>query len=101
MVDRELISGVSSSLSWALTLAGAARGAVVIATARRRARRNQVRETAPAELLHLARLDVTHPDEISRAIESTLGEHKTLDVLVNCAGFRLRRSLLSQFPSGS
>jgi NAD(P)-dependent dehydrogenase (short-subunit alcohol dehydrogenase family) len=75
-----LITGCSSGFGLATALAFAERGDQVIATARHPDR------IPHTENLTALRLDVTDPGSINAAVQQTIKQHGSIDVLVNNAG---------------
>jgi NAD(P)-dependent dehydrogenase (short-subunit alcohol dehydrogenase family) len=79
------VTGSSSGFGRALCGEVAANGETVVATAR-----NPRDWPAPAgESIYPMRLDVTSPEEIDRAVSSTIAKFGRIDVLVNNAGYGL------------
>jgi NAD(P)-dependent dehydrogenase (short-subunit alcohol dehydrogenase family) len=74
-----LITGCSAGFGRAIAEAAAARGDVVVATARR--------PESIADLPDPRRLDVTDQAQIDAAVAATLDRHGRIDVLVNNAGY--------------
>jgi NADP-dependent 3-hydroxy acid dehydrogenase YdfG len=80
-----LVTGASSGIGRATTLALARGGAKVAAGARRRDRLRSLADEAPGELVVLE-LDVADPESVNRAIGATVKRFGRLDALVNNAG---------------
>ncbi|MEV4534172.1 SDR family NAD(P)-dependent oxidoreductase [Asanoa sp. NPDC049518] len=78
-----LITGCSSGFGRELALAAAAAGDRVMATARRP---EALTELAGHGRITTTALDVTDPDSIAAAVETTLATYGRIDVLVNNAG---------------
>ena len=85
-----LITGCSSGIGRALSIAFHEKGQRVVATARR------LDAIADLKLKGIAveRLDVTNQDDIERVVQSVLEREQRIDVLVNNAGFGLIAPLL-------
>lgn len=83
-----VITGCSSGFGLEAALAFARRGDTVVATMRDLARGDALRERAAAEdlTIHLEPLDVCDDASVETAIAGVIGEHGTVDVLVNNAG---------------
>jgi NAD(P)-dependent dehydrogenase (short-subunit alcohol dehydrogenase family) len=81
-----LITGCSSGLGLHVANAVAERGDKVIATAREPEKLQDLARRFP-DLVRVAKLDVTQPETILRAVELAEREFGSLDVLVNNAGF--------------
>ena len=96
LADRiVLVTGASSGVGEATAKAVAARGAVVLGVARRRAELDRVvREIEEAGgSAHGYVCDLTDPDATDALVEHVLREHGHVDLLVNNAGRSIRRSL--------
>src|ERR1043166_2751575 len=78
-----LITGASSGIGRALSVAFAKQGAHVVLVARNEARLRTLK--LPGEHL-IAPADVTKPDDVQRAINAALERFGRIDVLVNNAG---------------
>jgi NAD(P)-dependent dehydrogenase (short-subunit alcohol dehydrogenase family) len=85
MTRRWLITGCSTGLGRALAEAVAASGQQVLATARRPATLDDLRETYPRTLATCA-LDVRDPDDCHNAVHAAVARFGGVDVLVNNAG---------------
>ncbi|HJW17096.1 MAG TPA: oxidoreductase [Flavisolibacter sp.] len=80
------ITGASSGLGEALSKAVLAAGDAVVATFRKQEQAEAFNREAKENGLGLV-LDVTHTEDISRALETAKGKFGRLDVLVNNAGY--------------
>jgi NAD(P)-dependent dehydrogenase (short-subunit alcohol dehydrogenase family) len=85
-----LVTGASTGIGRAASLALARRGHAVVATLRDLARGEAFREQAAREglRLSLAALDVTDDASVQRAVAEALAAHGRLDALVANAGFQ-------------
>ena len=83
-----LLTGTSSGIGLASSVALAARGHRVVATMRDPSRGDALREAAAAAGVEvtLAALDVTDDDAVRRVVEEVRAEHGAVDLLVNNAG---------------
>ncbi|GAB4569944.1 MAG: SDR family oxidoreductase [Anaerolineae bacterium] len=91
-----LITGASSGIGYATALAFARAGDYVVATARRADRLEQLAAEAsalPGEILPVV-ADVTHPEDMARAVEAAIERWGGLDVLVANAGLGQRGALV-------
>src|SRR5215218_2667860 len=77
-----LVTGCSSGFGAAIARAALAAGDAVVATARRTAALDELRDAGAQP----AALDVTDPAAVDRAVGDALAEHRRIDVLVNNAG---------------
>ncbi len=87
-----LITGCSSGFGRALATAAAGAGHRVVATARKVASLEGLREQFP-DTVHAAELDVTVASQIRDVVEDAVGVFGRLDVLVNNAGYGLLGAL--------
>ena len=89
-----LITGCSSGIGWAAATALLERGHTVIATMRDVGGKNAgaaaelqaAAESAPGRG-HVLELDVTQDDSVEAGVEAALGAERSIDVLVNNAGY--------------
>jgi NAD(P)-dependent dehydrogenase (short-subunit alcohol dehydrogenase family) len=81
-----LVTGSSRGLGRAIAEAAAARGARVMATARRPDQLDDLIAAYPGRVETVA-LDVTNPAAARRAVRATVGAFGRLDVVVNNAGY--------------
>ena len=84
-----LVTGASSGIGEATSLALAEEGAAVALVARRRDRLEAVAERIGGAGPLVIEADITDPEQAQRAIDTTLAERGRLDVLVNNAGVML------------
>jgi len=89
-----VVTGASSGIGRATAVELAARGATVVAVARREELlREVVAEIGGARASYLV-CDVADSDAVSRAADRVLAEHGRIDVLVNNAGTPLHRAFM-------
>ncbi|MEV4560836.1 SDR family NAD(P)-dependent oxidoreductase [Kitasatospora sp. NPDC049285] len=85
-----LITGTSSGIGLAASLAAAEAGFLVVATMRDTAKADRLREAAEAagvaERIEVRALDVTDPASVADCIEQVVAAHGRLDAVVNNAG---------------
>jgi NAD(P)-dependent dehydrogenase (short-subunit alcohol dehydrogenase family) len=81
-----LITGCSTGFGRALTEAVLARGEIVVATARKPQRLEDLAQQFGDRILALS-LDVTQPSEVQAAVNQTIETFGRIDVLVNNAGY--------------
>jgi NAD(P)-dependent dehydrogenase (short-subunit alcohol dehydrogenase family) len=85
---RAIVTGASSGIGRAISVAFAAEGALVAACGRDRERTRQTCaeiEQSGGEVLEVS-LDVTVPAQIEAAVDKAVSAFDGLDVVVNCAG---------------
>lgn len=90
-----LVTGASSGIGEATALAVAARGGVPLLVARRAEELDRVRAeiAAAGGTAHAYACDLTDADAADALVARLLGEHGSVDMLVNNAGRSIRRSL--------
>ncbi len=83
-----LITGTSSGIGLATSVALAKAGHTVIATMRNTGKSGPLEDAAAAAgvQVHIAPLDVTDPEAILATVVAVIAEHGRLDVLINNAG---------------
>lgn len=81
------ITGCSSGFGRAIAEAALSRGDTVVATARRQEALSDLVEGAPEGKAHTLALDVTDPEQVSRAVDEAIRRTGQIDVLVNNAGY--------------
>ena len=84
-----LVTGASSGIGEATSLALAEEGAAVALVARRRDRLEALAERIGGAGPLVIEADITEPEQAQRAIDTTVAERGRLDVLVNNAGVML------------
>lgn len=84
-----LVTGASRGFGAAAARLIASRGHTVVATMRNPERDGPVVVAGLEDRIHLDRLDVTEPDEVTAVVERVLAEHGGIDVLINNAGYGL------------
>jgi NAD(P)-dependent dehydrogenase (short-subunit alcohol dehydrogenase family) len=90
-----VVTGSSSGIGLATSLALARNGYLTYATMRNLAKRNSVQSTAEKQHLSIrtVQLDVTDENSVKNAIQSILSESGRIDLLVNNAGYGLTGAL--------
>ena len=81
-----LVTGTSSGFGRAVARAALSRGDMVVGTARRAERLDDLIQEAPQGKAHALSLDLTDAEGIRRAVEEILERFGRIDVLVNNAG---------------
>lgn len=94
------ITGASSGIGEALALEFAARGSVVVLSARRQDALDAVKSrcdelAATMEKCHVVALDVTDPAQISAAVNQVMERCGRIDLLINNAGISQRSSCIT------
>ena len=86
-----VVTGSSSGIGLATSLALARNGYLTYATMRNLAKRDSIQSVADKQHLpiRIVQLDVTNENSIKRAIQSILSEADRIDLLVNNAGYAL------------
>ena len=90
-----VVTGSSSGIGLATSLALARNGYLTYATMRNLAKRESIQSTAEKQHLSIrtVRLDVTDENSVKNAIQSILSESGRIDLLVNNAGYGLTGAL--------
>jgi NAD(P)-dependent dehydrogenase (short-subunit alcohol dehydrogenase family) len=90
-----VVTGSSSGIGLATSLALARNGYLTYATMRNLAKRDSVQSTAEKQHLSIrtVQLDVTDENSVKNAIQSILSESGRIDLLVNNAGYGLTGAL--------
>jgi NAD(P)-dependent dehydrogenase (short-subunit alcohol dehydrogenase family) len=90
-----IVTGSSSGIGLATSLALARNGYLTYATMRNLAKRDSVQSTAEKQHLSIrtVQLDVTDENSVKNAIQSILSESGRIDLLVNNAGYGLTGAL--------
>jgi NAD(P)-dependent dehydrogenase (short-subunit alcohol dehydrogenase family) len=90
-----VVTGSSSGIGLATSLALARNGYLTYATMRNLAKRDSIQSTAEKQHLSIrtVQLDVTDENSVKNAIQSILSESGRIDVLVNNAGYGLTGAL--------
>jgi short-subunit dehydrogenase len=88
---RIILTGASSGIGWHLALELAQAGAVILATARRQERLEELVKTARDKIGPSARMeilpgDITHPSVRQQLIDHVVGTWNGLDIVINNAG---------------
>jgi len=82
-----LVTGCSTGMGRCLVEYVLRQGHIVVATLRKPTDLNDLKAKYPAERLHILKLDVTKPQDISAAFDSVKNVFGRLDVVVNNAGY--------------
>ena len=89
--ENVLITGASSGIGLATAVYLAEKGFVVIGTSRAAERLTRLTEEASRRNLHIAavELDINSDERVAETLPRLIGEHGSIDVLVNNAGYGL------------